>query len=126
MRLAWAPRTAWHSVCTDLALPMDSTESRLHQLFVLNVALQLFDGIATWHGHGFWGEGNPVLHVLMTSIGVSAALILFKAKACALLVVLRRCWRYPEAYDALLVLAVFYGSFSFLPWLVRFVSLLDT
>ena len=99
---------------------MDATETRLHQLFVLNVALQLFDGIATWQGHWVWGEGNPILHLMMTSMGVSLALVLFKAKACVFLVILRRCWRHPEAYDALLVLAVFYTSFSLLPWLTRF------
>ena len=99
---------------------MPVPETELHQLFVLNVALQLFDGVATWQGHYVWGEGNPVMHVMMTSLGVSAALVLFKAKACAFLVILRRCWRYREAYDALLVLAVFYTAFSLLPWLVRF------
>ena len=94
-------------------------------MFVLNVALQLFDGIATYQGHWLWGEGNPVLQANMAWLGVGLALVLFKAKACGFLVVLRRCWRYREAYDALLVLAVFYGSFSFLPWMVRIVSLLD-
>ena len=103
---------------------MPVSETRLHQLFVLNVALQLFDGIATWQGVRVWGEGNPVLQALMLTFGVGATLLLFKAKACAFLVVLRRCWRYREAYEALLVLAVFYGSFSFLPWMTRFVSLL--
>jgi hypothetical protein len=34
---------------------MNVPESRLHDLFVLNVALQLFDGVAT-RGHVFWGE----------------------------------------------------------------------
>ena len=105
---------------------MPIPESRLHQVFVLNVALQLFDGIATWQGHWLWGEGNPVLQTLMASLGVGFTLMLFKAKACALLVVLRRCWRYREAYDALIVLAAFYTSFSLLPWMLRFVSLLAT
>ena len=102
---------------------MSAAEARLHQLFVLNVALQLFDGIATWQGHVFWGEGNPVLYTTMTSLGVSAALVLFKAKACAFLVILRRCWRHPEAYHALQVLAAFYTSFSLVPWLTRFLSI---
>ena len=102
---------------------MSVTEDRLHQLFVLNVALQLFDGIATWQGHFIWGEGNPMMHVMMTSLGVSSALVLFKAKACAFLVILRRCWRHPEAYDALLVLAVFYTTFSLVPWLARFMCI---
>jgi len=101
------------------------TEARLHQLFVLNVALQLFDGVATWQGMTLWGEGNPMIEVMMASLGVGLALVLFKAKACALLVVLRRCWRYREAYDALLVLAGLYTCFSFVPWMVRFVSLLE-
>ena len=100
------------------------SEARLHQLFVLNVALQLFDGIATWQGHFLWGEGNPVLQAMMASLGVGATLIVFKAKACGFLVVLRRCWRYREAYDALVVLATFYTSFSLVPWMARFVSLL--
>lgn len=103
---------------------MTISENRLHQLFLLNLVLQLFDGIATWQGHFLWGEGNPVLLTLMEWLGVGFTLVLFKAKACAFLVVLRRCWRYREAYDALLVLAICYGTFSFLPWLVRFVSLM--
>ena len=101
------------------------TESRLHQLFVLNVALQLFDGIATWQGTSLWGEGNPMMAVVMGSLGVGFGLLLFKVKACALLVLLRRCWRYREAYDALVVLAGCYVVFSFLPWMLRLVSLLD-
>ena len=100
------------------------SEARFHQVFLLNVSLQLFDGIATWQGHWLWGEGNPVLQVLMTTLGVGVTLMLFKAKACAFLVVLRRCWRYREAYDALVVLALFYTTFSLVPWMVRFMSLL--
>ena len=101
------------------------TETRLHQLFVLNVVLQLFDGTATWQGMTLWGEGNPMIEVMMASVGVGLALLLFKAKACVLLVLLRRCWRHREAYHALLVLAGFYTCFSFVPWMMRFVSLLD-
>jgi hypothetical protein len=111
-------------IALDSEAPMTVTENRLHQLFLLNLVLQLFDGIATWQGHWLWGEGNPVLHVLMEWLGVGLTLVLFKAKACAFLVVLRRCWRYREAYDALFVLAVCYGSFSFVPWMVRFMSLI--
>ena len=98
-------------------------ERVLVALLFINLWLQLFDGIATWQGHWIWGEGNPVVHVMMTTLGVSLALALFKAKACAFLVVLRRCWRHQEAYDALRVLAVFYTSFSLVPWLVRFIAL---
>ena len=103
---------------------MSTWEARLHQLFLLNITLQLFDGIATWQGVRLWGEGNPMLQASMAALGVEIAILLFKAKACVFLVVLRRCWRYREAHDALLVLATFYASFSFVPWMGRFVSLL--
>jgi hypothetical protein len=100
-------------------------ETRLHQVFVLNLVLQLFDGVATWHGVSAWGEGNPLLEFVMASLGVGLALILAKVVASACLVVLRRCWRHREAYDALIVLATVYTAFSFVPWMVRIVSLLD-
>jgi len=103
---------------------MMALEGRLHQLFVLNVALQLFDGVATWHGAQFWGEGNPFLHAMMTLLGFEATLLLFKAKACVFLVVLRRCWRHRETHAAMSILAAFYGWFSFVPWMTRFLSLL--
>ena len=99
-------------------------DARLHQLFLLNIALQLFDGVATYQGLRLqWCEGNPLLVTSMSTLGIGSTLLLFKAKACAFLVVLRRCWRHQEAYDALRVLAVFYTSFSLVPWLVRFMAL---
>ena len=104
---------------------MSASETRLHEIFVLNVALQLFDGVATWQGHLLWGEGNPVLQTIMATLGVGATLLLFKAKACAFLVLLRRCWRHRAAYDALLAVALLYVSLSFVPWMARYVSLLE-
>src|SRR5262249_14139060 len=56
------------------------SEERFHQLFVLNVALQLFDGIATWHGVCDFGEGNPLLASFMAYLGVGLTVLLFKAK----------------------------------------------
>jgi hypothetical protein len=99
-------------------------ETRLHQVFVLNLALQLFDGIATWQGVAMWGEGNPLLELVMASLGVGLALVLAKAMASAFLVMLRRSWRHREAYDALVVLAALYTAFSFVPWMLCLVSLL--
>jgi hypothetical protein len=100
------------------------SEERLHQLFLLNVTLQLFDGVATWQGVCQWGEGNPVMSAFMAYLGVGLTVVLFKAKACGFLVVLRRCWRHPVAYDALVAVALLYTGLSFLPWMVRFVSLI--
>ena len=99
-------------------------ETRLHQVFVLNLVLQLFDGVATWQGASVWGEGNPLLGFLMASIGVGLALLLAKVTASAFLVMLRRCWRHREAYEALIVLATVYTAFSFVPWILCLVSLL--
>jgi hypothetical protein len=100
------------------------SEERFHQLFVLNVALQLFDGLATWHGVCDFGEGNPLLAAFMAYLGVGLTVLLFKAKACGCLVVLRRCWRHPVAADAMLAITTLYGGFSFVPWMARYVSLL--
>jgi hypothetical protein len=100
-------------------------ETRLHQVFVLNLALQLFDGIATWHGVATWGEGNPLLELAMASLGVGFAVVLAKATASAFLVLLRRCWRHREAYHALVALAAVYAAFSFVPWMLCLVSLLQ-
>jgi hypothetical protein len=100
-------------------------EARLHQVFVLNLVLQLFDGIATWQGVHVWGEGNPVLELVMASVGVGIAVLLAKVFASAFLVMLRRCWRYREAYAALIVVATFYTAFSFVPWMLCLVSLLE-
>jgi hypothetical protein len=101
-----------------------STE-RLHQLFVLNVCLQMFDGIATYQGMQFhWGEGNPLLLSWMPLLGIGPTLLLFKAKACAFLILLRRLGARPVVQDSLVILAAVYGMFSFVPWLTRIVSLL--
>ena len=57
--------------------------SRVHQLFLLNLCLQLFDGIATYEGlRWHWSEGNPLLLAAIPYLGVGTTLLLFKAKAC--------------------------------------------
>ena len=103
-----------------------STE-RLHHLFLLNLALQVFDGVATYQGlQHHWAEGNPLLLSSMPYLGVGTTLLLFKAKACGFLVVLRRLGNRAFVYESLVVLATIYGFFSFIPWLARLVSLLYT
>ena len=99
--------------------------ARLHQLFLLNLCLQLFDGIATYQGLRLhWGEGNPLLLAAMSYLGAGTTLLLFKAKACGFLVVLRRLGERPLVYEAMAALAVVYGFFSFIPWMGRILSLL--
>ena len=100
--------------------------SRLHQLFLLNLCLQLFDGIATYEGlRWHWNEGNPLLLAAIPYLGVGTTLLLFKAKACGFLVFLRRMGERPLVYESLVVLATVYTFLSFIPWMTRIVSLLN-
>jgi hypothetical protein len=99
--------------------------SRLHQLFLLNLCLQLFDGIATYEGlRWHWNEGNPLLLATIPYLGVGTTLLLFKAKACGFLVFLRRMGERPLVYESMVVLATVYTFLSFIPWMTRIVSLL--
>ena len=101
--------------------------ARLHQLFLLNLALQVFDGVATYQGLRLnWGEGNPLLVASMPYFGVTSTLLLFKAKACGFLVLLRQLKGGEFVQESLVVLACAYTFFSFIPWLTRLVSLLAT
>ena len=98
---------------------------RIHQLFLLNLCLQIFDGVATYEGlHHQWSEGNPILLSWMPFIGTGATLLLFKAKACGFLVILRRLGHEPFVYESLVMLATVYTFFSFIPWMLRLLSLL--
>ena len=98
---------------------------RVHQLFLLNLCLQMFDGVATYQGlHFHWAEGNPLLLSWMALIGIGPTLLLFKAKACGFLVLLRRLSGQPCVHGAFVVLATVYTVFSFIPWMSRLVSLL--
>jgi len=97
---------------------------RLYQLFLLNICLQMFDGIATYQGVRLhWSEGNPLLLNLMPYLGLGTTLLLFKAKACGFLLVLRRLDTRPLVCESMVVLAAVYTFFSFIPWMTRLLSL---
>jgi len=98
---------------------------RLHHLFLLNLCLQLFDGMATWQGMHLFGEGNPLLLNVMPAFGTGTTLLLYKAKACGLLVMLRRLGTVavPRVGDALVILATVYVVLSFVPWMWRLAHL---
>jgi hypothetical protein len=101
------------------------TTERLHQLFLLNISLQMFDGVATYQGLRLhWAEGNPILIAAMGVLGVGPALLLFKAKACAFLVLLRRRGPRPIVQASFTTIAAAYLVFSFVPWMSRLISLL--
>jgi hypothetical protein len=106
------------------AMDLDRTEC-VHALFLLNLCLQLFDGVATYHGvQTHWAEGNPLVAAVMANMGVGAALLLFKAKACGCLVILRRLAGRPFVGWALAAVAAVYVVFSFVPWFTRILMLL--
>jgi hypothetical protein len=98
----------------------------VHQLFLLNLTLQLFDGVASYFGVAAPGhEGNPLVAAAMRNLGIGMALLLFKTAACAALVLLRSvAGAHPIAARALAGLAAAYGCLSFVPWTARNVLLL--
>jgi hypothetical protein len=100
-------------------------DQRVYQLFLLNLCLQVFDGVATYMGLQFhWTEGNPIILRSMPYLGVGATLLLFKAKACGFLFLLRRLGQHPFVYESMVVLATVYTFLSFIPWMTCLLSLL--
>jgi len=95
-----------------------SNERVVLALLVLNILLQVFDGVATYQGlHAGFPEGNPIVAWGIEHLGPAAALALFKLEACACLVVL--WWlgaRSSVAVPALAAAAAIYAIASVLPW----------
>ena len=97
----------------------------IHQLFLLNLVLQLFDGVASYYGlRGPGHEANPLIASVMEQIGIGMALLLFKSGACAALVLLRAIAWQPVIPRLLTIVAVMYGCLSFIPWTARNLLLL--
>jgi len=101
-----------------------AVESRLYRLLILNLALQLFDGVATYEGLrlGFH-EANPILAAAFALCGVGPALLLFKMKACGLLLLLHRAAPARLGVTVMQALAAVYCVLSLGPWLGKFASL---
>jgi|ERR1700687_2794069 len=98
---------------------------RLYDIFILNVALQLFDAVATYQGLRMGvSEANPILVTAFHYFGVGPALLLFKAKACGLLFLLNRNRHHSIVAPALYLLAGVYCVMSLIPWLAKFGMLL--
>src|SRR5213593_2513169 len=89
----------------------------VHSLFLVNVGLQLFDGLSTYHGLQLgWQEGNPLVQALMVHWGAGWALLGVKSAACALLLLLYCLGTHPLSAWALTLTAAYYFTLSFLPW----------
>lgn len=93
------------------------TERGLFALLMLNVVLQVFDGVATYFGLrlGF-GEGNPVLVHAIAMVGPAAALILTKLYACGCLLGVWHVRRARLALPAFVLIAAVYATCSLAPW----------
>jgi len=90
----------------------------IHTLFLVNLGLQLFDGLSTYHGVQLgWQEGNPLVHAAMVHWGAGWALLGVKSAACALLLLLYCLGTRPFIARALTLTAAYYFTLSFLPWL---------
>jgi Domain of unknown function (DUF5658) len=114
-----------HHVDSPLAsVQTRDVETHVYRLLILNLALQLFDGVATYQGLrlGFH-EANPLLVAAFGLLGVGPALLLFKAKACGLLLLLHRATPARVGVTVLRALAAIYCVLSLGPWLGKFVSL---
>jgi len=97
---------------------LGSKERAIGALLLLNLWLQIFDGVATYLGisAGF-PEGNPLVAATFHHLGVVPALCLAKVYACGCLLViwhLRR--RSPLVFPALVATAAAYLVGSVAPW----------
>jgi hypothetical protein len=102
---------------------IDPLEIDLRQLFALNVLLQLVDGLLTYGGLqlGF-PEGNPLINVSMANVGPGSTLLLFKANACGLLLLLRRSVPPPLGARALRAVALGVALLAVVPWLGKYLA----
>jgi hypothetical protein len=91
------------------------------RLFAFNLLLQVFDLIATYVGvHAGVPEANPLIRTAFAYVGVGPALLLFKLKACGLLLLLNYIPRRRLVAGAFGFLAIIYLAVSVVPWTVTF------
>ena len=88
-------------------------------LVVLNLALQLFDGVATYVGWQQHGEMNPILSAGFDHFGAGPTLFVAKATAILFVFVLASTPRRSLATGGLALTLTAYTVFSFVPWAQR-------
>ena len=109
---------------TSVLTQARSPRSLLYDLLLLNIALQLFDGMATYAGVRMGvPEANQLLCNSFAMWGVGPSLILFKAFACGLLLLLYRYTAERIGRPALMLPAAVYCLLSLLPWWAKLLSL---
>lgn len=93
------------------------------RLVVLNLMLQTFDGLATYHGLMLGvQEGNPVMRAAMVQWGVAEALLGTKGAVCLVLPFFLFLRHRRLSVWALTLIAGFYLALSFVPWLTIFLA----
>jgi|GraSoiStandDraft_41_1057321.scaffolds.fasta_scaffold4199894_2 Domain of unknown function (DUF5658) len=101
-----------------------AVEVDLQELFAVNVLLQVTDGFLTYQALRFgFSEANPILNSSIATLGSGTAILLFKAQACGLLMLLRR--KVPPALGSrvLRCMAVGYVLAAVVPWLGKLLVL---
>jgi hypothetical protein len=90
-------------------------------LVVMNLSLQVWDGLATYYGlsQGVQ-EGNPLLRSCMEYWGVGVTVVGAKSVACVFLVYLREVASLSVSQWGLVLAAVSYIVGSVLPWSLVF------
>lgn len=101
-----------------LAAVSQERNTLLRRLLILNVLLQIFDGVATYAGlqQGL-REANPLLRSAFHHWGIVPTLLVVKASAYGLLVFVYRVAREQLVLPALAALAAVYSVCSLIPWL---------
>jgi len=98
---------------------------RILALLFLNLAIQVFDGVATYVGVGLGvGEGNPLVAAAMRDLGTGSGLIASKLVAVLLLGLLYAHRDDRWVGTGLAVVAIAYVWLSVVPWTVLLGSLL--
>ena len=88
-------------------------------LLLLNLCLQVWDGMATYYGNSLGvQEGNPLLQVCMDAWGIGVTLVSVKSATRVVLWGLSQVAHLSVSQWGLLLTATSYFMFSFLPWCV--------
>jgi Domain of unknown function (DUF5658) len=99
-------------------------ETDLQELFAVNVLLQVTDGFLTYQALRFgFSEANPILNSSIATLGSGTAILLFKAQACGLLMLLRRNVSPVLGSRVLRCMAVGYVLAAVVPWLGKLLVL---
>jgi len=88
-------------------------------LVTLNLALQLFDGVATYVGWAQHGEMNPILAAGFAHFGAGPTLFVAKLIAIMFVFVVAATPRRSLATIGLAITFTAYTALSFVPWAQR-------